>query len=377
MTKKCIKIMILNSNLKLLRDLSELSQYYFSDEDCHITFQDNNYQIKRQINSRYFIEDFLKYSPDYLLVLKSDNNTNSLIESSNISFLKEINFNVINFSYDENNGITQILDKLEFPENKNTVIKNINSSIYFKDDVKSTDLSNLQIKINDIITDVTINEIAYTDNIYQGDLIKANIVLSNPIEMSYNLGFKLYNKLNQEVGYGICHKDVVKFPIFAFSKISPQGKNCNGKVDTKNNCKGRVILAQTDKDTVLINYNVKNLFPPGLHGFHIHEKADFSNGCLSAGPHFNPYNNTHGSSVSENRHVGDLGNIRSNDKGIAKGTKVLKKSGIKLYGEPEFSVIGRSMMVHEGEDDLGLGGNEESLKTGNAGARLACGEIIG
>ena len=29
MTKKCIKIMTLNSNLNLLKDLSELSQNYF------------------------------------------------------------------------------------------------------------------------------------------------------------------------------------------------------------------------------------------------------------------------------------------------------------------------------------------------------------
>lgn len=41
----------------------------------------------------------------------------------------------------------------------------------------------------------------------------------------------------------------------------------------------------------------------------------------------------------------------------------------------QHSVIGRSVIVHENVDDLGKGGHELSLSTGNAGGRIACGVI--
>ncbi|KAG2580744.1 hypothetical protein PVAP13_6NG362500 [Panicum virgatum] len=133
---------------------------------------------------------------------------------------------------------------------------------------------------------------------------------------------------------------------------------------------GVVTLTQEDDGPTTVNVRVTGL-TPGLHGFHLHEFGDTTNGCISTGPHFNPNNLTHGAPEDEVRHAGDLGNIVANAEGVAEATIV--DNQIPLSGTN--SVVGRAFVVHELEDDLGKGGHELSLSTGNAGGRLACGVV--
>ena len=132
--------------------------------------------------------------------------------------------------------------------------------------------------------------------------------------------------------------------------------------------KGSILLMQAPGTPTLIKGTITGL-KPGLHGFHIHEFGDMSDGCKSMGGHYNPDNVNHGD--LDEGHVGDLGNITADESGKADFSIQAKR--VDLIGDR--SVVGRGIVVHEDEDDLGKGGDEESLKTGNAGDRLACGVI--
>ena len=138
----------------------------------------------------------------------------------------------------------------------------------------------------------------------------------------------------------------------------------------KSNITGKVYIKETEKG-LKINYEIYGL-DDGLHGFHIHEYGDLSEGCNSACSHFNPFNRKHGGLHSKERHAGDLGNIESINKESI-GELFVKQ--LSLIRSRKTSVLGRMFIIHDKEDDLGEGGDEESLKTGNAGARLACGVI--
>jgi len=131
---------------------------------------------------------------------------------------------------------------------------------------------------------------------------------------------------------------------------------------------GTILLKQQADGPTMIVGKITGL-EPGAHGFHIHEFGDLSDGCKSAGGHYNPDGVDHGD--LDEGHVGDLGNITANEDGVASFSIVAER--VDLTGER--SVVGRAIVVHSDVDDLGKGGDEESLKTGNAGDRLACGVI--
>lgn len=65
------------------------------------------------------------------------------------------------------------------------------------------------------------------------------------------------------------------------------------------------------------------------------------------------------------------GNIEAAADGIARIH--IEDRLVKVIGAT--SIIGRSVVVHADVDDLGKGGHELSLTTGNAGGRVACGVI--
>lgn len=136
---------------------------------------------------------------------------------------------------------------------------------------------------------------------------------------------------------------------------------------------GTVTFEEED-GTVSIKGSLSGLMPAGNHGFHIHQFGDCSSeDFTSAGPHFNPDEKEHAGPGDEDRHAGDLGNIVADDQGNATITKV--DLLVRVKPGKSRSIIGRAVIVHQGEDDLGKGGDDESKKTGNAGKRLACGVI--
>ncbi|CAL8242037.1 unnamed protein product [Merluccius merluccius] len=131
---------------------------------------------------------------------------------------------------------------------------------------------------------------------------------------------------------------------------------------------GVVRFLQLSEECCVIDGTLDGL-APGPHGLHVHALGDLTSECLSCGDHYNPFGRQHGGPEDSERHVGDLGNIVAGPD--RRASFRLEDRQLKVW-----DVIGRSLVVDAGEDDLGRGGHTLSKETGNSGKRvLACGII--
>lgn len=132
---------------------------------------------------------------------------------------------------------------------------------------------------------------------------------------------------------------------------------------------GTAKLTQQE-DGVLISLDASEL-PPDEHGFHIHETGtceppEFK----SAGGHFNPEGVSHGTNSEDGPHAGDLPNINvGDDESVQK--EILAENVTMKKGEDNslFKEEGTALVIHAKPDD------NESQPSGDAGVRIACGEI--
>jgi Cu-Zn family superoxide dismutase len=135
---------------------------------------------------------------------------------------------------------------------------------------------------------------------------------------------------------------------------------------------GKVWLRERRRDRgVVVFARVRNL-PPGFHGFHVHTTGRCDPPAFtSAGGHLNPSGAGHGD------HAGDLPSLLVNEDGrgmLAAATDRFSLSDLR-------DSDGSAVMVHSGRDNFANiparygGPDQETLATGDAGSRLACGVV--
>ncbi len=113
-----------------------------------------------------------------------------------------------------------------------------------------------------------------------------------------------------------------------------------------NNVSGQISFIK-DEMGIKIIADVNGL-SPGKHGFHLHTFGDCTNLTDgSAGEIFNPFNKNHGGPDKREHKLGDFKNLTADNSGHAH----LEWIDIDLDLDGPLSIIGRSILIHENEDD--------------------------
>lgn len=137
---------------------------------------------------------------------------------------------------------------------------------------------------------------------------------------------------------------------------------------SNSNVEGEAVFTQENNE-VTLTVNVSGL-DEGMHAIHLHENADCSaEDGTSAGGHWNPTFEDHGEWGDANGyHKGDIGNFQADADGNGSITFTTDQWCMDCDDDTR-NIIGKSVMIHQGEDDF------TSQPSGDAGARIGCGEI--
>lgn len=128
---------------------------------------------------------------------------------------------------------------------------------------------------------------------------------------------------------------------------------------------GTVHFQQMADGSVEVVVDLKDV-PPGVHGFHVHDKGDCGDNGNAAGGHFNPTAMIHGAPDAVSHHAGDFGNVTADANGRVQTTFTTHSVTVAPGAT---SVIGHAVILHGNPDDL------TSQPSGNAGPRIACGVV--
>lgn len=143
-------------------------------------------------------------------------------------------------------------------------------------------------------------------------------------------------------------------------------------VDSTGKVKGiGTVKVSTSSYGVIFTPNLNGL-PPGLHGFHMHQKPDCGPmekdgktvAAGAAGGHYDPENTGRHEGPYGNGHLGDLPALYVDADGNA--TYPVLAPRVKFS-----DVNGRALMVHAGGDNHA----DHPKKLGGGGDRLACGVV--